>query len=73
MRGDTPGTLRPAVILISDNAGTVRVECNACGAQQTLRRFRNRRMRDEPEQGQWLRCTTCGDWSPLETRPPVTA
>jgi predicted RNA-binding Zn-ribbon protein involved in translation (DUF1610 family) len=65
------------MILISDNSGAVRFECNACGAQQTMRRFTSRpvtgRTRDEPEAGQWLRCSTCGDWSPLETRPVVTA
>jgi hypothetical protein len=60
------------VILLSDNAGSVRVECNACGARQTLRRFRNRRMRNEPEQGQWLQCRICSDWSPLEHRPALT-
>ena len=76
-RGSCLGNTPRAVILISDNAGTVRYECNACGAQQTMRRFVSRpltgRTRDEPERGQWLQCRICGDWSPLEVRPPVTA
>ncbi|MBN1530160.1 MAG: hypothetical protein JW895_13960 [Thermoleophilaceae bacterium] len=57
------------MILIADSAGAVRFECNACGAQQTMRRFRSRPVtggeRVEPEEGQWLRCRVCGDWSPL--------
>ncbi len=76
-RGSRLGNTPRVVILISDNAGTVRYECNACGAQQTMRRFISRPLtggsREEPEPGQWLQCRICSDWSPLEDRSAVPA
>jgi translation initiation factor 2 beta subunit (eIF-2beta)/eIF-5 len=57
------------MLMIGDRDGLVRFECEACGAQQTMRRFTSRpssgRTRCEPEEGQWLHCGACGDWSPL--------
>jgi predicted RNA-binding Zn-ribbon protein involved in translation (DUF1610 family) len=77
VRGRCVGTLRSDVILIADSAGAVRFECDACGAQQAMRRFRSRPItggeRCEPEDGQWLRCGVCGDWSPLERVRPAAA
>jgi len=63
------------VILIADRAGAVRYECEACGAQHSMKRFKSRPItggeRCEPEEGQWLRCRVCGDWSPLERARPA--
>ena len=52
----------------------VQVRCPRCGTEQAFPRFTSRladgRVRAEPEDGQWLPCHACGDWSPLEEREP---
>jgi hypothetical protein len=56
---------------IQVRATHVRAECEACGAHQTLKRFRSRPVGGgshcEPEEGQWIQCRVCGDWSPFES------
>jgi len=48
----------------------VEVRCPRCGTEQAFPRFTSRladgRVRTEPDEGQWLPCHACGDWSPLE-------
>jgi hypothetical protein len=56
--------------LIEETSAQVRAQCEACGAEQILRRFTSRplsgRVRCEPEDGRWLQCRVCGDWSAFE-------
>jgi hypothetical protein len=58
------------MLVIVDNDDYVHAECNHCGARQPFRRFTSRAagggVRREPEEGQWLHCRVCGDWSQLE-------
>ena len=63
--------------VISDDGGFIRLACPACGSQRTLTRFRSRQLngreRVEPEQGQWLPCPVCQEWSPVEGPDVATA
>jgi uncharacterized protein YbaR (Trm112 family) len=63
--------------VISDDGGYVRLACPACGAQRTVGRFKSRlasgRERYEPEEGQWLPCQVCQEWSPVEHEDAATA
>ena len=53
----------------------VQMQCEACGAEQTARRFTSYPMfgrpRCEPYEGQWIQCKACADWSPLEQHAAV--
>ena len=57
------------MLIVDETSIQVRVACDGCGAEQTLRRFTSRPalggIRHEPEEGRWLQCRACGDWIPL--------
>jgi uncharacterized protein YbaR (Trm112 family) len=65
------------MLVISDTRTCVRLACPACGAEQTLARFTSRREdgreRSEPDEGQWLPCPVCQEWSPVEQREVAAA
>jgi hypothetical protein len=63
------------MLAVDETSTHVRVACNACGAERIFRRFTSRPtlggIRHEPEEGRWIQCRVCGDWSPFE-RPVST-
>jgi hypothetical protein len=55
------------MVCVQERDGQVRAACEACGAEQLLPRFASTTasgyVRCEPEEGQWLQCRVCSDWS----------